>query len=78
MDEPRDYHTKWIVRERQTSCDISYMWNLKEMIQMNWFTKQKQIHRLREQIYGYQGDRLGVWNWHVHTAIFKIDIGPTV
>ena len=48
------------------------------MIQMNWFTKQKQIHRLREQIYGYQGDRLGVWNWHVHTAIFKIDIGPTV
>ena len=49
------------------------------MIQMNLFTKQKQTHRLREQTYGYQGgrvgvrDRLGIWDWHVHTAIFKID-----
>ena len=25
------------------------------MIQMNLFTKQKQTHRLRERIYGYQG-----------------------
>ena len=24
------------------------MWNLKKMIQMNLFTKQKQTHRLRE------------------------------
>ena len=34
---------------------------------MNLFKKQKQTHRLREQIYGYQGegggrDRLGVWD----------------
>ena len=28
-------------RERQISYDITYMWNLKEMIQMNSFTKQK-------------------------------------
>ena len=27
--------------ERQISCDVPYMWNLK-MIQMNLFTKQKQ------------------------------------
>ena len=44
---------------------LSHMWNLKKMIQMNLFTKQKQTHRLRKQIYGYQGgrgerDRLGV------------------
>ena len=38
------------------------------MIQMNLFTKQKQTHRLRKQIYGYQGirgvggrDKLGDW-----------------
>ena len=49
------------------------------MTQMNLSTKQKQTHRLREWTYGYQGwrvgesDRLGVWDWHVHTAIFKID-----
>ena len=31
MDGPRDYHTKWSKsdRERQTSYDITYMWNLK-------------------------------------------------
>ena len=81
-------HTKWnqSARERQISYDIAYMWNLKKMIQMNSFTKQKQTHRLREWTYGYHGegsvgrDRLGIWDWHVHTAIFKIDNqqGPTV
>ena len=32
MDGPRDYHTKWSKsdRERQTSYDIAYMWNLKK------------------------------------------------
>ena len=38
---------------------ITYMWNLKNMIQMNLFIKQKQTHRLREQAYGYQGERVG-------------------
>ena len=28
------------------------MWNLKEIIQMNLLTKQKESHRLREQTYG--------------------------
>ena len=32
------------------------------------------------KIYKWRRDRLGVWDWHVHTAIFKIDNqqGPTV
>ena len=30
------------------------------MIQMNLFTKQKQTHRLKEQTYGYRGDKLMV------------------
>ena len=39
----------------------------KKMIQMNLFTKQKETHRHRKQIYGYQrvrGDRdkLGIWD----------------
>ena len=44
-------------------CGIFFL-----IIQMNLFTKQKQTHRLREQIYGYQGrkgrgrDSLGVWD----------------
>ena len=42
MDGPGDYHTKWSKseRERQISYDITYMQNLKKMIQMNLFTKQ--------------------------------------
>ena len=35
---------------------------LKKMIQMNLYTKQKQAHRHRKQIYGYQKRRAGVIN----------------
>ena len=61
MDGPRDCHTKGSKshRERQISYDITYMWNLKKMIQMNLFTKQKQTHRLQKQTYGYQSGKGG-------------------
>ena len=39
---PRHYHIK-SHRERQILYDITYMWNQK-IIQINLFTKQKQIH----------------------------------
>ena len=50
------------------------------------FTKQKQTHRRRKQIYGYQRgkvegrDKLEVWDWHVYTTVYKIDNqqGPIV
>ena len=32
------------------------MWNLKEMVQMNLLTKQKQTHRQREQTVVAKGD----------------------
>ena len=43
MDGPRDCHTEWSKsdRERQISYDITYMWNLRKIVQMNLFTKQK-------------------------------------
>ena len=43
MDGPRNYHIKWSKsdRKRQISYDITYMWNLKKMVQMNLFIKQK-------------------------------------
>ena len=83
MDGPRDYHTNWgkSERERQIiSYDIAYMRNLKKkMIQMNLFTKQKQTYRLWKQTYGYQRgkvggrDKLGGWDLHINTTIYKID-----
>ena len=41
------------VSQRQM-YDLTYMWNLKNKLQMNLFTKQKQTHRYRKQTYGYQ------------------------
>ena len=41
---------------------------------MNFLTKQKETHRLRKQTYGCQEEGImGVWEGHVHTAIFKTD-----
>ena len=31
--------------KQQMSYDITYMWNLKKVTQMNLYTKQKQMHR---------------------------------
>ena len=46
---------------------------------MNLFTKHKQSHRCKKQTYGYQGakvegrDKLGDWDGHIHTTVYKID-----
>ena len=46
---------------------------------MNLFTKQKQTHRHRKEIYDYQGeigwerDKLGVWDSWIYITIYKID-----
>ena len=39
------------------------MWNLKKMIEMDLFTKQKQTHNHRKQAYGYQREVGGGINW---------------
>ena len=36
------------------SYAITYMWNLKKLLQMDSFTKQKNTHRHRKQTYGYK------------------------
>ena len=38
-------------RQRQISYDNAYMWNLKKMIQINLYTKQKQTHRQKTNIW---------------------------
>ena len=45
--------------KRQMSCDITYMWNLKKVIQRSLFTKQKQTHSHRKQTYAYQSRKVG-------------------
>ena len=84
----------WVgwVRQRGTSivwCQLCAE-SRKKIIQMNLFAGQKRTHGLREWTYGCQRgwgggskegrDGLGVWDWHVHAAIYKMDKqqGPTV
>ena len=45
--------------EKNKDHDITYIWNLKIMIQMNLLIKQKQIHRHRKQSYGCQREIRG-------------------
>ena len=60
MNGPTDRYTKWSKseREKQISYDTTYV-ESKKMVQMNLFTKQKQIHRLQKQTYGYQKGKVG-------------------
>ena len=63
------------VSQREISYDIPYMRNLGRNYTNKLIYKQKQTHRLREWIYGYQKgkDSQGVGDQHVHTAKFKRD-----
>ena len=56
-------------RERQISYDIAYIRNLKKMVKINLFTKQKQINRFLNQIYGMWGK---VINWEIGIDIYTL------
>jgi len=56
------------------------MWDLMKNYTSELNIKQKQTHR--SQIYGYQrgnmagggaSDKLGDWDYHIYTAIYKIE-----
>ena len=53
------------------------MWNLKNIIQTNLFTKQKQTHRHRKHTWlpKRKGgrDKLGVWDQQIQSTMYKID-----
>ena len=60
MDGPRDCYTELSKsdREREISYDIACMRNLKRN-DTNELIYKTETERLREQIYGYQGGRVG-------------------
>ena len=48
------------------------------MIQMNLFTKQTDSQISKSSLWLPKGkcggsDKLGDWDWHIHTTIYKID-----
>ena len=58
MDGPTECHTEWSKsdREREISCDILYVHNLKRN-DTNELTKQKETHRLTEWTYDCWGGK---------------------
>ena len=49
------------------------MRNLKKVMQVNLLTKQKQTHRLRERLYGYQGGRVeGGIDWEARIDMYTL------
>ena len=61
MVGPRDYHTNRSKseRERQLPYDTTYMWNLKRMIQLNLFTRQKQTQTQKTNVWLPKGKGAG-------------------
>ena len=55
------------------SHSVAYTWNSTKIIQVNFFTKQKQIHRLRKQTCGYQSGKVveGI-SWEFGTDIYTL------
>ena len=80
MGGPGDYHAKWSKSDRK----INIVWYCLHMEPKKWYKwtylqNRNRFTRLTEQIYGYTGrrvgrgrDRLGVWDWLVHTAVSKM------
>ena len=58
VNRPMDCHNEWMKSDRKGEIlfDIPYMWYLKKKNDTNEFTKQKQTHRLTEQIYNCWAD----------------------
>ena len=77
MDRPRDCHTEWSKSDREGEIlyDIPYMWNLKRN-DTNEITskteRDSQTQRMNLWLLGWR-DGWGVWDGHVHIAVFKMD-----
>ena len=64
MDGPRKCHTGWSKLDREEKYCIASS-NLKELIQINLLTKQKESHRLRKWTYGCEGGGIVREFWKV-------------
>ena len=75
MDGPWDCPTEWIKsdRERQISYDITYMWNLKKKGKSKLILKTEIVSQMQKTNSWLprgkrEGDKLGDWDLHTHTA----------
>ena len=57
--------------------DITYMWNIKKIIQMNLFIKQNKLMVTEVE---RRRDKFGIWDQQIQISTYKIDKqqGPTI
>ena len=75
MDGPTDCHTEWRKSEKDISYDIAYMWNLLKWYK--WTYLENRVTDVKNKLMVKRGkggmDKLGDWDWHIHTIIYKTD-----
>ena len=62
-------------REGQISYDVTYIWNLKKLkrkMQMNLYTKQKEIHREKTTVGLPKGKQGGGTNWKIGIGTYTL------
>ena len=77
MDRPRDCHIEWViqVRQRQTSHDITDIWNLQNMIQVKLFTNRNRVTVVENKFMVNREEKgvTGETGIDIHTTIYKTD-----
>ena len=80
VDGPTDCHTEWSKSdtEKPVSYDTAYMWNLKKKkkeYKWNYLQNRSKVMDVENKLMvtrveGEGRDKLGDWDWHIHTAIY--------
>ena len=67
------------ISQRQISYDITYKWNLTKGYKWTYLQNRNRVTDVENKLMvpGVRGgDKLGDWDWHIHTTIYKTDILP--
>ena len=65
------YHIKWSRSDNANAIWYHLMGNLKKKYGTNELTYKTESKVTRENS-GYGRDKLGDWDWHIHTTLYKI------
>ena len=78
MDGPRDYHTEWSQTEKGKYHMIWLICGiLKKRYKWTYLQNRNRVKDVENKLMVTRGkwgkDKLGDWDWHIHTSIYKID-----
>ena len=69
-------HSK-LERQKQVLYMNAYMWNLEKWYRWTYLKSRNRDTDVENKYMDIKGagrvDELGIWDWHIHTAMYKID-----